>query len=93
LDDSIYVNPNAHNLIQDIATAAHLVQDLGFMLNVEKSVIQPTQKLEYLGFLIDSELMNVTLTAEKTAKLLNLVQILVRKTRAPIRQVAQVVGA
>jgi ribonuclease HI len=93
LDDSIYVNTSGQKLLWDINTAAELVQDLGFMLNVEKSVIQPTQKLEYLGFLIDSRDMTVTLPPEKTAKLMQMVQALLRKTRATIRQVAQVVGA
>ena len=62
------------------------------MLNPEKSVIQPTQELEYLGFLINSVTMTVTLPREKTEKLLGLVETLLRKSRATIRQVAQVVG-
>ena len=72
--------------------AAEILQDLGWHLNAEKSVTIPTQRMEHLGFVIDSTTMTVTLTEEKTSNLIDSVQALLRKSRPSIRQVAQVVG-
>ena len=42
-----------------------LLESLGFRINYEKSVIIPTQKLEYLGFIIDTTSMALVLRLEK----------------------------
>ena len=42
-----------------------LLESLGFRINYEKSVIVPTQKLEYLGFIIDTTSMTLALSVEK----------------------------
>ena len=41
-----------------------LLQDLGFNINQNKFVLIPTKQLEFLGFLLDSLLMTITLTVE-----------------------------
>jgi hypothetical protein len=65
LDDTLLVHPDPNQLHQHTAIAADLVQDLGFMISPKKSVAQPTQNIEYLGFIIDSNDMTVTLLSVK----------------------------
>jgi hypothetical protein len=93
LDDSLFVNTNPGVLIQHTAISAYLVQELGFMISPEKSVINPIQSIEYLGFIIDSTIMKVTLPIEKCTRIKDMVQTLINKNRTTIRMVAQVVGA
>ena len=69
-----------------------LFESLGFLINHEKSVLQPGQKLAFLGFLLDSVNIKVFLTAEKTEKIILACQQLLKKSIISIREVAQVIG-
>ena len=53
---------------QNIYATVTLLQDLGFNINQKKSVLVPTQKLEFLGFLLDSLLMTIMLTSRRKGK-------------------------
>ena len=66
---------------------------LGFTTYGRKSILIPTQKIEFLGFLIDSRNMTIFISEEKTDHL-----ILKRRkflsTAAPtIRQLSSIVGS
>ena len=52
--------------------AVQLIISLGFKFHPEKSVIIPTQTLEFLGFILDSIRMIVTLISKKVDKILQL---------------------
>lgn len=49
-----------------------LFNKTGFTIHPEKSVLEPVQKIAFLGFLIDSIKMSVTLTPEKASELAKL---------------------
>lgn len=76
----------------NILTALNLFESLGFLINHEKSVLQPCQKLAFLGFVLDSVNMKVFLTAEKKEKIILASQQLLKKSIISIRLVAQVIG-
>ena len=57
-----------------------------------KSVLQPCQKLAFLGFLLDSVHMKVFPTAEKREKIILAYQQLLKKSVFFIRKVAHVIG-
>ena len=42
-----------------------LIEALGFSVNYEKSLLDPKQSMEFLGFWINSRSMTVALPAEK----------------------------
>lgn len=54
--------------------AVQLFISLGFKTHPEKSVVIPTQVLEFLGFTLNSILMTVNLTGKKAEKILQLCQ-------------------
>jgi ribonuclease HI len=75
-----------------VVTAAGLFQDLGFMVNFQKSVFRPTQKIEFLGFLIDSVGGRVSLPTGKADRIVDMV---CRAKGAPVmtvREVARLLG-
>ena len=47
-----------------------MIRKLGFVVNVEKSQLEPTAKLKILGFFIDSVKMELSLTNDKKMRLL-----------------------
>ena len=75
LDDNLLINyVSAECMIEQGAIAAHEFQEKGLTINVPKSVIEPTQEIEHLGFVINSVLMLVTLTPEKAQKIVDLIE-------------------
>ncbi len=54
LDDIIFMNESREGVISDVSTAIDLPSSLGFLVNWDKSVLLPSQTLEYLCLLIDS---------------------------------------
>lgn len=51
--------------IQDSLMIAFCVSNLGFVINAEKSILEPTKKMIFLGNVIDSENMIVELPQQK----------------------------
>ena len=62
----------------NILATLKLFESLAFSINREKSLLQPCQKLVFLGFILDSFDMKVFLTAEKTEKIILACQQLLR---------------
>lgn len=70
----------------------HLLRKLGFYINVEKSVLVPTQCIDYLGNIIDTNNMTISLPKHRTDKILQGCKELISKQRNTIREVAQITG-
>ena len=47
----------------------HLLENLGFVINYPKSQLTPTQEIEFLGFVINSNSMELKLPGEKIKKI------------------------
>ena len=54
LDDMILMNQSSHMLLKDLTSLRWLLENLGFLINCGKSAIIPVQKIQFLGYLIDS---------------------------------------
>ena len=80
---------------ENVQTAVDLFIKLGFFVHPIKSMFNPTTRIIFLGFIIDSCLMTVTLTDEKKQKLQKLVDTMLSKNARylfTIREVARVIG-
>ena len=65
---------------------------LGFLVHDEKSQFHPSQKITYLGFVVNSREMSVRLTDKRKRKLRDSCSDLLKKTKSKIRKVASCVG-
>jgi len=92
LDDLLIVHQDKVQLQQIIPLICQLFGCLGLMVNHKKSVLVPTQKLEFLGFQVHSQSMTLTIPQEKMRKIQQDVRRLVAKTSVSVREVAQFVG-
>ena len=69
IDDS-YLQAGSYELgFANIEATVQLLLSLGFTINTEKSVLAPTQRLEFLGFILDSLCMTITLTEKRKQKI------------------------
>ena len=62
-----------------------LLRELGFTIHPEKSVLVPAQQIMFLGFVVDSVKMTITLTEERKQFIYALCQIILLHYQATIR--------
>ena len=65
LDDMLIMAVSSNLAIEHTTIAVNLLTSLRFVLNKEKSVLVPTQELEFLGFLVNSVAMSLYLPRDK----------------------------
>ena len=69
LDDTILLADSVLDCEEAVTECVGLFQDLGFVVHEKKNVFQPTQSLVFLGFVLNSINMTVTLTTDKKANI------------------------
>ena len=57
--------PLVNFLPKRLLFVVQILESLGFIINKEKSVLIPSQKIVFLGYVIDSVAMTVSLPEEK----------------------------
>ena len=92
IDDSINMDKNQDICRQNTLTMVETLESLGFILNRDKSVLEPTQKLTYFGYVLDSVLFKVFLPDKKVQKILNQANFLLSSETVVIRALASFIG-
>jgi hypothetical protein len=69
MDDTLLRAPSYLKAKADPAIVGKLFQEAGFLLHGDKSLQEPTQKIKYLGFIIDSVSMCLSLPEDKVSRL------------------------
>ena len=92
IDDSLLVASNYHSCENNVGATVGLFTHLGFTIHPDKSILKPTQEIEFLGFLINSITMTVRLSATKADKVKCACETLLRSKNHTIRDVAHVIG-
>lgn len=93
IDDSFIVEPSYSECLTTVKTLIYYLEHCGFFIHPEKSILQPTTSLVFLGFQINSEKMVVSLTNKKKQNLYDLcVSCLEQGAALTIRKVASLVG-
>lgn len=92
IDDTLICSNSYSGCIKAIQATISLLQKLGFCINVEKSVLIPTQCIEYLGNVINTKLMTVSLPERRLIKIRLGCANLLGQDITSIREVARVIG-
>lgn len=92
LDDSFIFGFNEEECLHTTVQLVNLFTDLGFKVHPEKSVLKPTQKLEFLGFFIDSVNMTVSLPTPKIHNVLDMCSLALGSNEMTIRFVLHIIG-
>ena len=92
LDDMLIIANSKEKLIQDRDTTLFLLQNLGFVINWNKSVLDPTQCIEFLGFQVNSQDMMFYLPQHKVLHIRKTCHEMLLKHTVHIRDLAMIVG-
>ena len=92
IDYSLLIGESFNSCHRIITDTVCLFTTLGFTIHPVKSVLQPQQKIDFLGFVLDSITMTVTLAEAKAMKIRSASQNLLLLKTATLCSVAQVIG-
>ncbi len=74
------------------STALNLLEGLGFVVNYEKSCLEPSQVTEILGFEINSQILTILLPRDKIRKIRKKCQDLLDNPNTSVRELSKFLG-
>jgi hypothetical protein len=92
LDDSFLKGDTFNDCLDNVTQTVQLFTSLGLTIHPTKSVLIPTQSIIFLGFILDSVQMTISLTEDKKATIYESCKALVSKEFPSIREVSRVIG-
>ena len=92
IDDSCLQAQTKEQCTDNVMDTITLFDNLGLTINIEKSVLQPCQKIIFLGFLLCSITMTIRLTESRKNEIQELCHKLISKGRITIRDFAKLIG-
>ena len=88
IDDSLLCGDIYYECKENIQKTVSLLEQIGFIIHPEKSQFEPSKKVTFLGNIIDSEEMIVTLPIDKKERIAEECKKLYLKDQDKIRNVA-----
>ena len=92
LDDTLLQGQQFSDCLLNVSKTVKLLDSLGFTVHPKKSVLKPSQQIEFLGFILNSRDMTVRLTQKKAESLVNSCRELGKKQTCTIRELAEIIG-
>lgn len=92
LDDFLCIGDSFHSCLNNIETTKNILTELGFLINESKSQMYPTKTCLFLGFIFDSNSMQLTLPNEKKTRIQLLTNKLLNTKKCKIREFARYIG-
>ena len=92
IDDTFLQSETFESCQNNISDTLSLVDSLGLTTHPKKSILVPTQCIEFVGFLINSVDMTVRLTERKARDIILMCKDLLSKELVSIREFAQLIG-
>ncbi len=92
LDDWLLFGISYDSCQNNVSATEKLLTDLGFVINYKKSELTPKQEIKYLGFIINSVSMTISLPLDKKARLLTTTSDIISHDSLTIQRVAEYVG-
>lgn len=92
LDDILCIGNDAESCRNNINVTCGLLEQLGFIINTEKSCLLPSTTCKFLGFVLNSENMTLNLPNEKRISIYDHVVKFLKKDSCKIREFAKLIG-
>lgn len=92
LDDILLMADSRETFGRHMRILTDTLQQLGFILNQGKCVQEPQQRIEFLGFCVDSRTMTLSLPQPKVAKIEKECRHLMNQGQTTARQLAHTIG-
>ena len=91
-EDILLMGRTVEEILMSRDTLIFLLQHLGFVINLKKSVLKPSQQIEFLGLKIDTHSMTSALTEEKKEKVILKRQNLLSHPQTTALELTQLIG-
>ena len=92
VNDSCLQDDDYEDCLSNVLNTIKILRSLGFTILPEKSKFIPTQRITFLGFILNSVQMTITLTLEKKEKILNLCHDILKEDVVTIRFLSKLLG-
>jgi len=92
LDDLIIVAATKDQSERDTIRVQQKLEELGFLIKQSKSHTTPTQRLDHLGYPIDTQTMALEMTGSKIRDIRRLANKMAQKGTATVRQLSSFIG-
>ena len=87
-----FMNQTPSGLLRDMSTASLLLDNLGFVVNQNKSVFTPSQTLEFLGFQVNTVTMTLVVPQTKVDSIKNLCAQVKAQKQVIVRVMSHLIG-
>ena len=91
LGDMLLLASSLEDLLMAIDTLIFILQHLDFLINIKNSYLEPTSTLEFLGVIVDSGEMTLTLPKEKLLKVQNRCQEILENEKVTVRELSKLI--
>ena len=92
LDDFLIMAESVSLLMSHLNCILYILRSLGFLFNEKKSILAPSQEIEFLGLVIDSVSLSFSLPTVKVDKVIQLCEKALRAERISLRDLASLLG-
>ena len=92
LDDSFLMGDTFEECIKSVIATVKLFTKLGFQVYPDKSNLFPSQEINFLGFILNSKNVTVTLRDEKQTIIVEYIKVLENKKDLKVRDLAKFLG-
>ncbi|XP_050292960.1 uncharacterized protein LOC126733621 isoform X1 [Anthonomus grandis grandis] len=92
LDDILLLADSKSQCIKNIKTTTQLLENLGFIININKSVLQPEQTINFFGFSFNSASLKISLPEKNIYSIKQKIKQFKRKIQCTVRVFAQLLG-
>lgn len=92
LDDILCIGNDYSECINNVKATVNLLSCLGFIINYEKSSLDPQKVHKFLGFIFDTRDLTLSLPEKKRNSIVQLVKKFIGLPRCTIREFAQFIG-
>ena len=92
IDDFCVKADSESSCVDSLSTSSSLFDRLGFTVHPGKSQFRPSNSITFLGFVLDSNKMEVAISDEKAKVTIELIQEFLEEETVTIRALAKIVG-
>ena len=92
IDDILILAESKELVWEHVIGLIYLLENLGFVINQPKSILEPTQSVEYLGFSVNSVQQDLSLPAGKVKKIRAETWHLLEGNQTTARRLSQLLG-
>ena len=92
IDDCLLVANSLPEARQNVAKTVEMSNNAGFIVHPEKSVLNPTQEITYLGFVLNSKTMTIKITRARAVKIKERCFRILKTKYLTVHKLSQAIG-